>query len=208
MSKFFFSSSKLFIVFLFFYCSSSKNIVQTLDSNQNTIDSIRYQAMVNLSKSYKASNKFYRKFKNEKLIFFRVYEYNVYNEYYTLSISHQINRIPLRKEDSIGKVPKTFFPNNYLIIGDKVFLWRDDVKPLNVEILNLLEDYGLLNSINSNYESEIILNEEYDEKNLIIVDDKLKGFHYYFCKNNINKYRKVKTNIAVGYYAPPKINCN
>lgn len=208
MTKFFFISSKLFIVFLFFNCSSPKHIVQTLDSNQNTIDSIRYQAMINFSKNYKTLNKFFRKFKNEKLVFFRVYEDNVYNEYYTLSISHQINRIPLRKVDSIGKVPKTFFPNNYLIIDDKVFLWRDDVKPLNVEILNLLEDYGLLNSINSNYESEIILNEEYDEKNLIIVDDKLKGFHYYFCKNNINKYRKVKTNIAVGYYAPPKINCN
>ena len=39
-------------------------------------------------------------------------------------------------------------------------------------------------------------------------NDSDKGADYYFCKNNLSKYKRVVTNIGLGYYKPPKLKCN
>ena len=39
------------------------------------------------------------------------------------------------------------------------------------------------------------------------INDAQKGASYYFCRNDLSKYKRVVTNIATGYYRPPKLKC-
>ncbi len=39
------------------------------------------------------------------------------------------------------------------------------------------------------------------------IDDTQKGADYYLCKNDLSKYKRVITNIGLGYYKPPVLRC-
>jgi hypothetical protein len=88
-------------------------------------------------------------------------------------------------------------PSRHIEKDGKLFYWWDDEYPLTEEMLAILWKYDLLCD---------------DMKGLIGIsdfttDDKLKGAHYYFCKNDLSKYKRVVTNIADEYYKPPKLKC-
>jgi len=38
-------------------------------------------------------------------------------------------------------------------------------------------------------------------------DNRLKGAHYYFCRNDLSRFRRVITNIGLGFYRPPRLRC-
>ncbi len=38
-------------------------------------------------------------------------------------------------------------------------------------------------------------------------DDNQKGVDYYFRKNDVSKYKRIITNIGMGYYEPPRLKC-
>ena len=84
-------------------------------------------------------------------------------------------------------------PSNYIEINNKLFIWNEKDNLPDEKTIQVLKKYG------------IISKESIDT--LKIIDDKKKGTDYFFCKNNLNKFRKVNTNIAIGYYELPKINC-
>jgi len=91
-----------------------------------------------------------------------------------------------------GKLPMCVEINNSL------FYWYDEEHIATDEEILMFHKYNLL--------AEDTL------ENLVYVyetpiDDEQKGLDIYFCKNNHNIYKKVKTNIATGYYTPPKLNC-
>jgi len=93
---------------------------------------------------------------------------------------------------------KGHLPSRYIIKDGKLFYWFDDNYPLTQDMLDLLWKYNLLQD---------------DEGGLIIspdnpINDRQKGVDYYFCKNNLLKYKRVVTNIGLGYYKPPKLKCN
>lgn len=88
-------------------------------------------------------------------------------------------------------------PSRYIEKDDKLFFWWDDGYPLTEEMLAILWKYNLLCD---------------DTEGLIglpdfTTNDRLKGAHYYFCKNSLSKYKRVITSIANGYYKPPKLKC-
>ena len=89
-------------------------------------------------------------------------------------------------------------PSRYIEKEDKLFYWWDDDYPLTEEMLTILWKYNLL----------------YDDTEGLIgfpqftINDSQKGAHYYFCKSNSSKYKRIVTNIGVGYYKPPKLKCN
>lgn len=89
---------------------------------------------------------------------------------------------------------KDKLPTRYVIRDGKLFFWRDDNYPVTEEIIAILWRYNVL------------------QKDCIIPDfssdDSQKGAHYYFCKNDLSKYKRVVTNIGLGYYKPPKLKCN
>lgn len=89
-------------------------------------------------------------------------------------------------------------PSRFVEKGGKLFIWWDDNYPLTEEAIAVFQKYNLFQD---------------DEGGLITVpnfttDDSKKAAHYYFCKNDLTKYKRVITSIGIGYYDPPKLNCN
>ena len=88
---------------------------------------------------------------------------------------------------------KAKLPSRYIIKNDKLFYWWDDNYPVTEEIIAVLWRYNLL-------QTDLIIPE-------FTIDDSLKGAHYYFCKSNLSEYKRVITNIGLGYYKPPQLKC-
>ena len=96
------------------------------------------------------------------------------------------------KAGSKGKIP-----SRYIEQEGKLFFWWDDNYPLTEKTLAVFREYNLLQD---------------DENGRIIfpdskIDDAQEAVHYYFCKNDLSRYKKVVTNKGVGYYVPPSLNC-
>ena len=108
----------------------------------------------------------------------------------------------LGKRDKIGYYPnavvgsKGKLPSKYVIVKGKLFYWRDRDYPLTEEMLSVLKKYNVL--------TDMIYDGMLPE---FLIDDAQKGAHYYFCKNNLLKYKRIITSKAAGYYRPPKLKC-
>jgi len=89
---------------------------------------------------------------------------------------------------------KAKLPSRYIIKDGKLFYWSDDNYPITEEMIAVLRRYNLL-------QTDLII-PEYG------TDDSKKGADYYFCKNNLSKYKRLVTNIGFGNYKLPKIDCN
>jgi hypothetical protein len=92
-----------------------------------------------------------------------------------------------------GKLPSRFIEKD-----GKLFFWWDDDYPLTEEALAVYEKYDLL----QDDEGGVITVPEFT------INDAQKAAHYYFCKNDPSKYKRVITNIGVGYYDPPTLKCD
>ncbi len=92
-----------------------------------------------------------------------------------------------------GKLPVCIERNNSL------FYWYDKNHVATDEEILMLQKYNLL--AEDTLENLVYV---YDSP----IDDEKKGLDIYFCKNNYNKYKKIKTNFPTGYYTPPKLDCS
>lgn len=98
----------------------------------------------------------------------------------------------LASEDEIEKIPECIEVKNSLFIQG----WKS--KDFDVQkSINLLKKYGVL--LDDTDENFFSFNVE--------VDDTRKELAVYFCKDNKSIFKKVKSNIAVGYYDIPKLKC-
>ena len=108
----------------------------------------------------------------------------------------------LGKRDKIGYYPnavvgsKGKLPSKYVIVKGKLFYWRDRDYPLTEEMLSVLKKYKVL--------TDMIYDGMLPEYS---INDAQKGASYYFCRNDLSKYKRVVTNIATEYYSPPKLKC-
>lgn len=88
-------------------------------------------------------------------------------------------------------------PTRYIEKDGKLFYWWDPHYPLTEETLAVYRKYNLLKD---------------DEGGLIKfldiqTDHDTKSAHYYFCRNDLSKYKRIDTNTGMGYYDPPKGIC-
>jgi hypothetical protein len=97
-------------------------------------------------------------------------------------------------ETTVGSKGK--LPSRYIEKDSKLFYWWDDNYPLTEEMLAILWKYNLLCD---NTDGHLFHNYS--------TNDSQKGADYYFCKNNLAKFKRVITNIAIGWYDPPKLKC-
>lgn len=98
----------------------------------------------------------------------------------------------LASENEVEKIPECLEINNSLFIQG----WKS--KNFNAQhSINLLKKYGVL--LDNTDENFFSFNVE--------VDDTRKELAIYFCKDNKSIFKKVKSNIAVGYYNIPKLKC-
>ncbi len=118
-----------------------------------------------------------------------------YEDICAVGIGANYNRFLLTKEAKVGskgKLPTRFFEKD-----GKLFYWWDNDYPLTEETLSVFHKYNLLQD---------------DENGMItipdfVIDDAQKVAHYYFCRDDLTKYKKIITNIGLGYYEPPRISC-
>lgn len=114
-----------------------------------------------------------------------------YPEIYGVSILRGSTKFAYDPSD-IGKVSKTV-PSVVTKKNDKLFYWWDDGTTLTKKTVDTLSEFGLIDDSNEtlNYSN----------------DDSQKAMHYYFCKNDLSRHRRVYSDKALGYYAPPNLNC-
>ncbi|MDR1517840.1 MAG: hypothetical protein LBS52_07095 [Dysgonamonadaceae bacterium] len=83
----------------------------------------------------------------------------------------------------------------------KLFFWDDPNYGLTEEMIKVLMDYNIADLL-ENSEVNHILGQEWQG-----IDRRTKGADYYFCKENLNNYKRVITSAAAGWYEPPKLKC-
>jgi len=88
---------------------------------------------------------------------------------------------------------KSSLPSRHEIKNGKLFFWYDDNYPVTDEMIAILWKYNLL----------------YDDPSFreFPTGPGYKTAHYYFCKNNLSKYKRVKTKRGLGFYDPPNVKC-
>lgn len=105
------------------------------------------------------------------------------------------NQFLLTNEIKVGTSGK--LPSCYIEKNGRLFFWRDDDIALSGEALSVFLKYKLLRD---NEKGKI----EFPD---LVTYDSQKGAFYYFCKGNVNHFKKVFTNKELGYYEPPKVKC-
>jgi hypothetical protein len=99
--------------------------------------------------------------------------------------------------DGVGYYLQDIFPTSYLERNGAIFLWRDTARAAPANLLAKLSQLGRLDTVRTHLG-------EFPES---MIDDGLKGAHYYFCPSDLRKYKRVITKTAYGGYAPPKLDC-
>lgn len=190
----------LFLFFLFCSCSTFKNeLVQTggqEEAVQNAIldfsnTSHLYKIDMVFSISY--NEEFYKmNFNGSEWV-----RESLYKELTIVSISANYNKILLPNNAKVGE-KNVKMPTRYIEKDGKLFYWWDSKYPLTQKALDVFNKYDLL--VKDNIDGLI---EFYDFE----IDDNQKGVDYYFCRDDLTRYKKVVTNKGLGYYDPPKLEC-
>gem|GEM_PF-726671 len=107
-----------------------------------------------------------------------------------VSILGNVNKFIITEDGKTSRLP-----NQYIEYKGKLFYWYDEKSASNDNITSKLNEYNLIDSVKSIAMAKII------------IDDGKKGMDYYFCKGNLLKYKKIKTNHAMGNYDPPEVDC-
>lgn len=152
-------------------------------------DSVFYLAL-NLETAQRYKDKFYE---NVVAVGVSAHRICVECEEYGLKFN---DRFLYTAQTTVGSKGSSL-PTRYIEKDGKLFYWFDDDYPLTEEMLAILWKYDLLFD---------------DTKGLVgfpqfSINDSQKGVHYYFCKNDLSRYKRIITNIAIGYYKPPKLKC-
>lgn len=148
--------------------------------------------------------------KNYNAFFLMVDEYSEYAPYKVsdditvISIAPATFKVHITPSvDTIGSV---FIPTRHIIKDGKFFYWYDPNYGLTEEMVKLLFQYGIADSIDL-LDPSVTLDDYTD--NYIHYPDKVKtkGVNYYCCRKNPTKYKRVITKMATGWYEPPKVKC-
>src|SRR5690606_6633341 len=191
----------LFVGIFIISCATYK---KELHHGEGTLEQARMNANIDFANSsYKTPRKYLERRNGKPFDVFWITEWKIekINNRYILGILPEKDEISLQTKDIIGK-KTAWFPTNFVELNGKLFLWHDSLAPLSKEVIEIIHTYGILDSISVKRDLGL-LPEDFEDNRTISTDDKLKGVDYYFCKDDISKYKKVKTNIATGYYTPP-----
>lgn len=129
--------------------------------------------------------------------------YNVDYKYITKDLigvsilEYSDEKVFITKKDSIGSnVP--YFPTRIKEMQNQLYYWYDSSSVVTESLIQKLIEYDQIDS--SRYHKPEIIEFSYN--------DNKKATHYYFCTENLTKYARKESNIALGYGKVPKIKCN
>ena len=119
---------------------------------------------------------------------------SIYANLFVINIIPSINKLFYFPDAVVGSKGK--LPSRYVIVKGKLFYWDDDDYPLTEETLSVLKKYDAL--------TDMIHDRVLPET---VLDESKKSIHYYFCRNNLLKYKRAASSKSAGYYRPPKLKC-
>jgi hypothetical protein len=195
----------LMLSFIFIKCNTYKMEIHLKGGESQAIENCIIDYYHTHKKYIKEYDSFYIRFMDDEK-----------SNYYHINILPQRNKISIRKEHNIDSiVTDEFFPTNYKRYNDKLFIWYDEDKVLQRDVLDALDKNKLLDSIWLRYDLGIYKDDwdntagKYPSLPTVTIDETIEGVDYLICKNKINIYRKK----IKGVYRPydnnlPKPKCN
>lgn len=177
-------SANLLIIFVFLFlgCSSWKDVMVAEGTQNTAINNAIYDFLYS-GKLSKRDSVFY------------VYTKNISQEVIGVNILGTYDKVLVSTEDSIS-FSYSGFPTGYFENKGKLFYWHDSTKTVTDDLISTFTKYNLVDTM--------VINVYIPEST---IDHSKKGVDYYFCKNDLLKYKKIRTRDAMGYYDPPKLNC-
>ncbi|MGY4384650.1 hypothetical protein ACVWYN_001676 [Pedobacter sp. UYP24] len=112
-----------------------------------------------------------------------------------VGITVQDNQFPMSKLGLAYNQGK--LPSRYMEIQNKLFIWSDLNYPLTDKTLNILQKYNLV------FDSKggmFTVPEIFDTKSY-------KGVYYYFCRNDLTKFKRIISSNAYEFQDFPKLKC-
>ena len=167
---------------------------EQLFTGSGNVEQARKNVIIDFANTYKTPGSYLKERQGKPFDVFWVFMKQSKDDLFVFSVSPETDgHVSLSVEDKLGKVPVSYFPNNYEIKGGKLFIWKDSIAPLHKDVLNALEDFSVLDSTDVKRELGLLLN-DFEDTRLVSIDHKLKSVHYYVCKGSIEKYKRVFTN--------------
>ena len=125
---------------------------------------------------------------------------------YFISVLPNVEPIAISIEDELGKIPRSYFPNRYIEKEDKLFLWNDSSSPLQSDVLDAMNKFGVLDSTDVKMELGLLPN-DFEDTRMITIDDRLVSYKYFVCRSDVSKFKRIVTYKASVNYKIPKIKC-
>lgn len=119
-----------------------------------------------------------------------------YKEIEAVSISAASIKMLLTEDVKVGSKGK--LASRYIEKNGNLFYWWDDDFPLTEETLAVFHKYNLLQDDESGWV-------KFPD---IISNNSLEAVDYFFCRNDLSKYKKIRTKKAIGYYDVPNLECD
>ena len=167
-------------------CSSFKPQLKSNGDKETIINN----AIIDFSKTKKL-------YKRDTVFSVKVLELTNNNDILVVRIIKNNTKVLITDDITVGSKGGKV-PTRYIEKEGKLFFWWDDDYALTEEALKVFSKYNLLQDNEGGWV-------KFPD---FTIDDAQKAAHYYFCKENLTKYKKVVTNKGIGYYDPPKVNCN
>lgn len=178
----------LFLIIFSFSCSSKFN-----HKNEFYEKGGVNEARMNSINDFTKNSQLFR-----KDLVFLINEYKLDSSLIVLTIIGEENKFYPTKRNTLGSSFEDF-PTRYIEKKKKLFCWYDPNYKITNELIAKLSEYKHIDSSLVNQDNRLLAKYR--------VDDSKKGECYYFCKDNLKKFEKVRTSIAPGYYAIPDVDC-
>jgi len=99
-----------------------------------------------------------------------------------------------------------YFPNDFLEYNDKLFVWNDENKVYNRKTIEALQRFDKIDSINYKIQIGEISHEQVLSS--LVIDHSLKTVYYFICKNDIIKYKSIKSLFILKPDEYPNLECD
>lgn len=102
-----------------------------------------------------------------------------------------VNKFMILRHGNSSKLP-----NKYIEYKGKLFYWNDENSSADTGIIPKLNEYHVLDSLE-------------DISQIVFVhDDAKKAMYYFFCKQNLSRYKKTASNRTWKYARPQNFVCS
>lgn len=133
---------------------------------------------------------------SDSLVYSVDYEYITQDIIGVSILEYSDKKVFITKMNSLGS-NTPYFPTRIKEMDNRLFHWYDSSSVVTASVIQKLIEYDQIDSTR-------YFNPDFIE---FAYDDNKKATHYYFCAQNLAKYIKKESVIALGYGKIPKIKC-